>query len=62
MPPDTPRTHVPIPTAEQVRQRLAETLREAAVLRRQLRVSEQAERERLRYSRDGQQQGGPGRA
>jgi hypothetical protein len=40
-----------IPPPEKVRQELAQRLREAAVLRQLLRLSERAERERQRYSR-----------
>jgi hypothetical protein len=47
-----------IPPPAAVRRQLAETLRAAAVLRRQLRVSEAAARTRTPYSRQSHRRGG----
>lgn len=41
---DSPKSPVTVPPAAEVRQRLADTLREASLLRRLLRVAEHAER------------------
>jgi hypothetical protein len=51
MPEPAPSRRVAIPSAEAVRRRLSEILAEANTLRRQLRASEHAEKQRRRYSR-----------